>query len=166
MDPTIAGALIGGGAALIGFGASAWQNSANLRTTQRFARDQRLWEKRTALYEALLDIVTGSDTSSERRMDLEDAKRDLERIEAHRIQILAYGSDVIYQLRYRALRAAGPIAFHQFDQHAAADFYRVAFEMREQMRSELLEGSSKPRGPIRRSIRRYHRLIELTRLRR
>jgi hypothetical protein len=53
MDPTVTGALIGGGAALIGFGASALSNQATLRVNRKMQRDQLLWDKKTALYEAI-----------------------------------------------------------------------------------------------------------------
>jgi hypothetical protein len=54
MDPTIAGALLGVGAAIVGFGASAWQTRATLRANRQAAQDQRLWEKRSTLYERML----------------------------------------------------------------------------------------------------------------
>jgi hypothetical protein len=53
LDPTVTGALIAGGAALIGFGASALSNQATLRVNRKMQRDQLLWDKKTALYEAI-----------------------------------------------------------------------------------------------------------------
>ena len=47
------GALIAGGAALIGFTASGWQTNRTIRANRQIARDQRLWDKKTALYEAI-----------------------------------------------------------------------------------------------------------------
>jgi hypothetical protein len=53
ISSTVTGALIAGGAALIGFGASAWNTRATVRANRQIARDERLWDKKTALYEAL-----------------------------------------------------------------------------------------------------------------
>jgi hypothetical protein len=53
MDPTVTGALIAGGAALIGFGGSALTSQATLRVNRKMQRDQLLWDKQTALYEAI-----------------------------------------------------------------------------------------------------------------
>lgn len=53
LDPTVTGALIAGGAALIGFGAAVLSNSATLSANRRMARDQLLWQKKTELYETI-----------------------------------------------------------------------------------------------------------------
>jgi hypothetical protein len=45
MDPTIDGALIGGGFALVGFAASMWATALTLRANRTMASDQRLWER-------------------------------------------------------------------------------------------------------------------------
>jgi hypothetical protein len=45
LDPTITGALIAGGAAIIGFAASGWSTRATLRAGRDVARDQRLWQR-------------------------------------------------------------------------------------------------------------------------
>jgi len=92
MDPTVAGALIGGGAALIGFGASAWQNAVMLRANRQAARDQRLWEKRTALYEALIEIA--------RRLPVAagtpaDAQAMFDGFVVHQAQVFAYASSPV-----------------------------------------------------------------------
>src|SRR5262249_27784862 len=57
MDPAIAGALIGGGFALVGVGASIWATNRTLRANRELAREERLWEKRSALYEQLLTVI-------------------------------------------------------------------------------------------------------------
>lgn len=62
MDAAIAGALIGGGAAVIGFGASAWQSVVSQRAQRTAAVEQRLWEKRSGVYERVLDALTDRDT--------------------------------------------------------------------------------------------------------
>ena len=54
LTATAQGALIAGGAAVIGFAASAWNTSRTVRAARTAARDQRLWEKRSALYEDLV----------------------------------------------------------------------------------------------------------------
>jgi hypothetical protein len=51
MNPTIAGALTGGGFAVVGFAASTWAATVTMHANRREALDQRLWEKRTILYE-------------------------------------------------------------------------------------------------------------------
>jgi hypothetical protein len=61
LPPTVVGALIAGGAALVGFGASTWNTRLQLRSNRRQVRDQLLWEKKTELYEATIE-ATGPDT--------------------------------------------------------------------------------------------------------
>src|SRR5258706_16245482 len=46
-------ALIAGGFAVVGFIAAGWQNGRTIRANQQSAREQRLWDKKTALYEAI-----------------------------------------------------------------------------------------------------------------
>lgn len=57
LPPTVVGALIAGGAAVIGFGASAWNTRVTLRAGRQATRDQRFWEKKTALYEDLSRVL-------------------------------------------------------------------------------------------------------------
>jgi hypothetical protein len=57
MDPTIAGALIAGSAAVVGFGASAWNTSRTIRASRRAAREQLVWDKRSELYIEMLESV-------------------------------------------------------------------------------------------------------------
>jgi len=69
LPPTVVGALIAGGAALIGFGASAWNTSRTVRASRAAVRDQRLWEKRSAVYEdiaAAMFILTSNREDPER----------------------------------------------------------------------------------------------------
>ena len=94
MDPTIAGALIGGGAAVIGFVASAWQNSVNLRAARRAAIDQRLWEKRSAIYERLLDEANIHGTHP---------RRLLASLEKMHGQMHGYASNIVYDNYVRTL---------------------------------------------------------------
>jgi hypothetical protein len=73
LPPTVVGALIAGGAAVIGFGASALTNTATLRSNRRQARDQLLWEKKTELYDAMFKAATEErsswDTLTEQDID-------------------------------------------------------------------------------------------------
>jgi hypothetical protein len=59
LPPTVVGALIAGGAAVVGFGASALNTRASLRANRQIARDVRLWDKRSALYEEVLESLDG-----------------------------------------------------------------------------------------------------------
>jgi hypothetical protein len=68
-----------------------------LWASQRAAREQRLWEKRTALYEALLDIVSTSTFG-----DPDEATRSFGGLNEHRVQILAYGSPAVLHHFYAA----------------------------------------------------------------
>ena len=62
MDPAITGTLIGGSFALVGVGASLWATSRTLRANRELAREERLWEKRSATYEQLLAAIPVSVT--------------------------------------------------------------------------------------------------------
>jgi hypothetical protein len=61
MDPTVTGALIAGGAALIGFAASGWQNNRTIRANLQSARDERFWDKKTELYESIIALLNAGD---------------------------------------------------------------------------------------------------------
>jgi hypothetical protein len=98
MDPTIAGALIGGGAAVLGFGASAWQNAVSLRASQRAAVEQRLWEKRSAIYEQLLEVAQTADIPVDGVP--EALVSSLRKFEA---SILGYASDQVHRAFGRTL---------------------------------------------------------------
>jgi hypothetical protein len=91
MDPTIAGALIAGGAAVIGFGASAWQNASTVRSSRQAARDQRLWEKKSALYETLLDVAMHTRTSE----DIPQVQEDVAALSRQMSQVWAYASNEV-----------------------------------------------------------------------
>ncbi len=135
MDPTIAGALIGGGFAVIGFAASAWQNSPTLRATQRAAREQRLWEKRTTLYEELLAIAT------EKRTTVEAMRRDFAKLQEHYVQLLAYGSaEVMYYYEW-AERTCSKLPAEGEKPNVAIEYFGWAMrDLRYTMRDELLLG--------------------------
>jgi hypothetical protein len=61
MNPTVLGALIAGGAALIGYGASALNTRATVRASRQTARDERFWDKKTELYEAIIAMLKAAD---------------------------------------------------------------------------------------------------------
>lgn len=71
LNPTVTGALIAGGFAVIAGALAAMNTRATMRATMRANRDedrsQRYWEKKTALYEELYEA-----------MDLGSALSDLE----------------------------------------------------------------------------------------
>ena len=87
MDPTVTGALIAGGAALIGFGASAFTTRVTVRANRQIARDERFWGKKTQLYETISAILKEGDveryswppseTDRGRLQDLTVSLRDL-----------------------------------------------------------------------------------------
>ncbi|HKR70124.1 MAG TPA: hypothetical protein VJT16_14885 [Streptosporangiaceae bacterium] len=91
MDPAIAGTLIGGGFALIGVGASIWATSRTLKANREMAQDERLWEKRSALYEEILAIIGPG-------LDLSATPRDLqERLGGLLGRVFAYASSAIWR---------------------------------------------------------------------
>lgn len=57
LSPTIGGALIGSGAALIAVIVTTLGTFATLRANRTAARDERLWERRTELYETLVEVA-------------------------------------------------------------------------------------------------------------
>lgn len=59
LNPTVEGALIGSGAALIAVILTTLGTFATLRANRVATRDERLWERRTALYEELIEIALG-----------------------------------------------------------------------------------------------------------
>jgi hypothetical protein len=103
MDPTVTGALIAGGAALIGFGASALTNRATLRANRRMATDQRLWEKRAAIYEALAAYADSLLASDEHGWPIfaqhADLAADVHKLFTgeHSIPLRLYGSERIFK---------------------------------------------------------------------
>jgi hypothetical protein len=99
MDPTITGALIAGAAALIGFGASTWNTRATVEANQQAALDQRLWEKRSELYEQLMAII--------RRPigELQDLVTVLDDLKAHDAAMALYASHLVSVAAGRYQRA-------------------------------------------------------------
>ena len=101
MNPTVVGALIAGGAALVGFAAAAWNTRNTLRANRQVARDQRLWDKKTELYEAvyaLIANVTGASTAEE----LQKSRIDLRE---HQTAMHLYAATDV-AVRYAEFRAA------------------------------------------------------------
>jgi hypothetical protein len=88
LDPTVQGALIGGGAAVIGFAASAWNTRVTVRANRNAAHDQRVWEKRAPLYEQLLALSPDLGTHNA-------GAAALEVMANLRPQVLAYASDKV-----------------------------------------------------------------------
>jgi hypothetical protein len=68
LKPTVTGALITSGFAVVGCGASAVTTAATLRTSRTAAQDQRLWEKRASFYEELVAAAKGSTMRVHARM--------------------------------------------------------------------------------------------------
>jgi hypothetical protein len=85
LNPTIAGSLIGGGAALIAVIVSALGTGATLRANRIATREERLWEKRTALYEALIEVAVSDRPMATIKalLTLQDSK------------VFAYASDAV-----------------------------------------------------------------------
>src|SRR5262245_42575545 len=103
LDPTITGALIAGGAALVGFGASAWQNAYTLRASREAAREQQLWEKRCAVYERILQVLMYPDHAN---MPDSDAAAPYEKgLKEQLGELLAYASDDVLEAHRSALSA-------------------------------------------------------------
>jgi len=168
MDPTIAGALIGGGAALVGFGASAWQNRAILRANHEAARNQRLWEKRSALYEAALEI-TGRLESKDSIDGVQEAQRAITDWNLRYPQMTAYASDLVLRLYLELLNdgkavmetgtrvLTGSESADALDAPLARVTEDFAF-LEECMRAELQEGLVRP-GLVSQTVERIHRAI-------
>src|SRR5215469_8831708 len=82
----VTGALIAGGFAIIGGGLTALNTRATLRVNQQESREQRLWEKKTALYEDLYTASHQLDEDLKRIMHLEgpptDNHDDVRRLQA------------------------------------------------------------------------------------
>ena len=93
MDSTIQAALIGVGGALVGFGASTLTAAMTMRANRDAAQEQRLWEKRSGVYEGMLTTLTTEPDN------LEAAKSRLERFDP---QVAAYASGGVVR-RYRVV---------------------------------------------------------------
>ena len=91
MDPTVTGALIAGGAALVGFAASGWQNSMTIRASNRTSREQRLWDRKAALYEEIFARLREiEDVESEADLD-----GVIESLRGLRARMLLYAPDPV-----------------------------------------------------------------------
>lgn len=97
MDPVIAGTLIGGRFASIGTAASIWATRRTLLANREMARDDRLWEKRSALYEQLLEQTTVIDSEH-----LDAIFHSLERL---RTPAWSYASDGVLHQYWVTLQA-------------------------------------------------------------
>jgi hypothetical protein len=91
MNPTVTGALIAGGAALVGFAASVWQNSRTIRASNRSAREQRLWDRKAALYEEIIGRIRELE-DVESAADLEEV---IESLRGLRAGMLLYAPDLV-----------------------------------------------------------------------
>jgi hypothetical protein len=97
MDPTIAAALIGVGGVVVGVGAASWSSHVTLRVSRETARNDRLWEKTSALYEQLLGPTTVVDSEH-----LDAVFDSLKRL---RTPVWAYASDAVLHQYWVTLAA-------------------------------------------------------------
>jgi hypothetical protein len=151
IDPTIAGALIAGGAALVGFAASAWTNARNVRAHQEAAREQRKWEtdqrlreKRSALYETVLVPLMKMNPDSPGGRSLTDLHEIAHELEALMAQTCAYASDEVMTEFMEAI----PCIFAVTDGSDPADLWSagaILDHLAARIRAELLQVPSLPR---------------------
>jgi hypothetical protein len=57
MNPAVAAALIAGGVGVVGLVTNWWSTRYTTRSSRETARDQRLWEKRAAVYEDVINTA-------------------------------------------------------------------------------------------------------------
>ena len=121
LAPTVKGALIAGGAAVIGFVASARNTRATARASRLAVQEQRLWEKRSGLYEEILVRFDQDQLAEDRRVqrglsrwDTEDAELasmsvpeedELRSIFVHGARMRAYASDQVLRAFFKARQA-------------------------------------------------------------
>lgn len=91
MNPTVTGALIAGGAALVGFAASGWQNSRTIRASDKVAREQRLWDRKAAVYEEIFARIRALE-DVESAADLDEV---IESLRGLRAGLLLYAPDPV-----------------------------------------------------------------------
>jgi hypothetical protein len=68
LSATLTAVVVGSGAAVVGFAASALTTRATLRVNRQIARDERLWKAKVEVYEALVswtERIAPSDTSKQ-----------------------------------------------------------------------------------------------------
>jgi hypothetical protein len=125
-DHTIPAALIAAAAALLGFAASAWTTARSTRASREAAQDQRLWEKRSALYVDILAEVTNREylKLEQRGLGTPDGLREIrEAIETYPRPVRT-----VYEARIRAYATPEVLSAFLAD-GAATDEVRAA-EMR------------------------------------
>jgi hypothetical protein len=131
MDSTVQAALIGVGGALLGFAASALTATMTMRASRDAAHEQRLWEKRSGVYEGILTTLTTEPGN------LEETKSRLERFSP---QVAAYASGWVVR-RYRdvmgELAAAARVRDGTKVAAAKTDAYRAMAALEEQIRIDL-----------------------------
>ena len=88
------GSIIAGGAALIGYGASALTTRATVRASRQAAQDQRLWEKRSVLYEAVMRIVSDFQPHTATRKQFLNVNKELY---GQRPAMMLYAPDLVQQ---------------------------------------------------------------------
>ena len=91
MNPTVTGAVIAGGAALVGFAASAWQNSRTISASDKVAREQRLWDRKAAVYEEIFARIRALE-DVESAADLDEV---IESLRGLRAGLLLYAPDPV-----------------------------------------------------------------------
>jgi sirohydrochlorin ferrochelatase len=125
-DHAILAALIPVGAALLGFATAAWTTAMSSRASREAAQDQRLWEKRSALYVDILAEVASREylKLEQRGHGTPDGLRQIrEAIETHPTPIRT-----VYEARIRAYATPELLSAFLAD-GAATDEVRAA-EMR------------------------------------
>jgi hypothetical protein len=91
MNPTVTGAVIAGGAALVGFAASGWKNSRTIRASDKVAREQRLWDRKAAVYEEIFARIRALE-DVESAADLDEV---IESLRGLRAGLLLYAPDPV-----------------------------------------------------------------------
>jgi hypothetical protein len=146
ISSTVTGALIAGGAALIGFGASAWNTRATVRANRQIARDERLWDKKTALYEAL-----GEPTGDIETIDDVRAARATVNSLTEAAWLYASGK-VRHQMIRFVIECGAALEIGELSKPNLWGINRVRVDLREAMRRDLY---GPPEHPLRAIWRRW-----------
>ena len=150
-------ALIAGGFAVVGFGASSWQNSRTIRANRIMAQEQRIWDRKAALYESIYAQVAALD-ALEGPASADGLRQIWNALGLLRPAVMLYGTDRVsaacaslsrgLRMAVSALeeREADPEAFDR-KSLALPDFMRHVREpsdvLRDAMREDIQpEGSS------------------------
>ncbi|MGH3401889.1 MAG: hypothetical protein ACRDRJ_05105 [Streptosporangiaceae bacterium] len=94
LNPTIGGALIGGGVALIAVFASILGTAMTLRANRVAAHEQRIWEERAKVYEDLLRFTSDVRKARGSATSLDDF---YERQATLAVRAQAYASDPVWR---------------------------------------------------------------------